>query len=121
MMTPKEFVIDVMDALRAAKLTPSTKLLPTYTDKTTVIRYIYSDFAMETGTSAKTSHKFEVWCFDDDVIEIIDKMNTILVELMKKFGERGFKFKIGSPKNNSAGNQYYLSIPIEYTTYVQLS
>lgn len=120
MMTPKEFILDVIAALKDAKLTPTTKLLPTYTDKTTVIRYIYSDFTMETGTSAKTTHKFEVWCFDDDVIEIIDKMNTILIKLMVKFGQRGYKFKIGSPKNNSVGNQYYLSIPIEYATYVQL-
>ncbi len=119
-MTPKEFILDVVDAIKACKLTPTTKLLPNYTDKSVVIRYIYGDVKMETGTSLNTTHKFEIWCFDDDAIDILDKQNNICVELMRKFGNRGFRFKIGSPKNNSAGNQYYLSIPIEYSTYIHL-
>jgi len=120
MMTPKEFVLDMIDALKQCKLDPTTKLLPTYTNKTTVIRYMYSELDMETGTSIKTTHKFDIWCFEDDVVDLIDKLNNILSELMKKFGYRGFKFKIGSPKNNSDGNQYYLSIPIEYTTVLHI-
>lgn len=96
----------------------STKMLPKITERNAVLRYIGSDLDIEARDAYKTKHNFEVWLVEDDIVDLVTKLNKVMKNMLNNFTEKGYRMVLGNVKTNNQGNLYYVTLPIEYTTFL---